>query len=95
MIDPTKETQGLSEKVRNGFVTWDDVIRQLGGDPDSVAERIKANNELFDKYGFVLACDPRHETSQQRGDPAGDTGQADQGDQVNKTTKTGSQSNKK
>lgn len=59
MLDPVKETKGLSEQVRNGFISWQDAVRQQGDDPDVVADELKADYELFVKFGLMLACDPR------------------------------------
>lgn len=51
MIDPGKETAALKEAVRNGFMSWSDVVRQLGLDPDEVAAELKkdwANGLIVD-----------------------------------------------
>lgn len=61
MIDPVKETKGLSEQVRNGFVSWQEAVRQMGYDPDMTADELKQDYERFDAAGFLLSCDPRYD----------------------------------
>lgn len=63
MIDPTKEIPGIIKQVRAGFKPWQDAVRELGYDADNVADKIKEDNELFDKYGFILDTDPRNITN--------------------------------
>lgn len=59
LIDPVKETKGMSEMVRNGFMSYPEMVRSLGQDPDEVIEQIKACNEKLDQAGIVLVSDPR------------------------------------
>lgn len=59
MIDPVKETKGLSEQVRNGFISWQEAVRQMGYDPDMITEELAQDYAQFEKLGFMLACDPR------------------------------------
>lgn len=61
MIDPLKETKGLSEKVRAGFGSWQSVIRELGGDPEEVYNQMAEDKKKFDKEGFKLTSDARHD----------------------------------
>lgn len=61
MIDPTKETKGLSELVRNGFESKQNVIRQLGGDPEVVMSQIVEDNAAADEAGLKLVSDARHD----------------------------------
>lgn len=63
MIDPTKEIPALIKQVRAGFKPWQEVVRELGYDADTVADKIKEDNELFDKLGFVLDSDARKVTN--------------------------------
>lgn len=60
MIDPTKEITGLSSKVLNGFDSWQNVVRQLGGDPELLLQQLTEDNAKFDKAGVKLACDGRN-----------------------------------
>ena len=60
MVDPKAETENVITRVRNGLTTWPDALRELGiTDPKRHAEQIKKANEMIDKYGLVLDCDPR------------------------------------
>ncbi len=61
MIDPVKETKGLSDQVRNGFISWQEAVRQQGYDPDEVAAELDADYKAFEQFGFMLSCDPRHD----------------------------------
>ena len=63
MLDPVKETKGLSEQVRNGFTSWQDAVRQQGDDPELLAAEMKTDADLFVKLGFMLSCDPRFDTN--------------------------------
>lgn len=71
MIDPVNEVKGLSEEVRNGFASWEDVARRLGQDPDILMEQLVENNKLFEANGLMLACDPRYDTNRTNGPAAG------------------------
>lgn len=60
MVDPKAETENVITRVRNGLTTWPDALRELGiTDPKRHAEQIKKANDMIDKYGLVLDCDPR------------------------------------
>jgi len=59
MIDPVKETEGLISKIRAGLMSWQEAVRSLGYDPDSVAEELESDYKKFDKLGLKLECDLR------------------------------------
>lgn len=60
MVDPKSETATVKERLRSGLVTWPNALRELGiTDPDGHAAEIAKSNEMFDKLGLVLDCDPR------------------------------------
>ena len=61
MIDPVKEINGLSALVQNGFDSWQDIVRQLGYDPDLVIDQFKEDIKRFDSAGVKFACDFRQE----------------------------------
>lgn len=63
MLDPIKETKGLSEQVRNGFKSWQDAVREQGDDPDVLLDELSADYDAFAKLGFMLACDPRFDAN--------------------------------
>ena len=69
MIDPVKETKGLSEQVRNGFISWQEAVRQMGYDPDMIAEELSQDYKAFETLGFMLACDPRFDVNRQASTP--------------------------
>lgn len=59
MIDPAKEINAMKTAVRNGFVSWSDVVRENGYHPQDQAEQISQDYDLFDINGLTLDCDPR------------------------------------
>lgn len=60
MVDPKTETDNVRSRLRSGLVTWPNALRELGiTDPLAHAAEISKANELFDKLGLVLDCDPR------------------------------------
>lgn len=61
MIDPVKETEGLNAQVRAGFVALQDVIRQLGGDPDEVLAKIAEDRAAQDAIDAQFTSDPRYD----------------------------------
>jgi lambda family phage portal protein len=71
MIDPVKETKALSEMVRNGFMSWQEVVRELGYDPRETLKQLAADKTSFDEEGLELTCDGRF-----------DAGKSDEGSTV-------------
>jgi lambda family phage portal protein len=67
MIDPEKETVANTKRVRSGFASWSDVVRESGRDPQKVATLIAADLKRFDDLGIVLDVDPRHVSTQGQG----------------------------
>lgn len=61
MIDPVKETKALALMVRNGFISWQEAVRERGADPDDLLEELKKDADNFDKYDLQLDSDPRRE----------------------------------
>lgn len=59
MLDPDKEAAAYLRAVRNGQMTWAQMIRSLGYDPTEQLDEIEAMNEEFDRRGIVLDIDPR------------------------------------
>jgi lambda family phage portal protein len=64
MIDPEKEGLALQRLMRIGGLTWPEMVRERGYDPEAQLEEIRDWNERFDAAGVVLDSDPR-KTSQQ------------------------------
>lgn len=67
MIDPSKEIKAMSEAVRNGFESWSDIVRQLGGDPAKVRKELEDDYTAFDTAGLMLTCDPRYDPTRTNG----------------------------
>jgi lambda family phage portal protein len=62
MIDPAQEGLALQRLLRIGALTWPEMIRQLGWDPDEVLTEIQTWNQKLDAAGVVLDGDPRKST---------------------------------
>lgn len=52
MIDPVKEIKAMIDEVRAGFKSWEEAVKENGYDPETVAQEIKRNQDLFDKLGL-------------------------------------------
>lgn len=82
MIDPSKEIKAMSEAVRNGFVSYSEMVRQMGGDPAEVLAQLGADYKAFDAAEMMLSCDPRYDAARKippdeelpGGDPNGNDG---------------------
>lgn len=61
MIDPVKETKALSEKVRNGFMSWQDAVRSLGYNPEEILAEMIKDAKAFDAAKLMPECDPRYD----------------------------------
>lgn len=70
MIDPVKEVHGMSEMVKNGFASWQEIVRQNGGDPDELAVELGKDIETFDALNMKPACDPRYGVQPKQPTPA-------------------------
>jgi lambda family phage portal protein len=91
ILEPDKEGIAYSRMIRNGLMTLPQVIGALGEDSTSQLMEIKETNELLDKLGIVLDCDPRRTNAtgqaQQLGggkpgsSGADDADESDEGDQ--------------
>lgn len=84
MVDPEKETVANTKRVRSGFASWSDVVRESGRDPQRVANLIAADQERFDKLGIVLDVDARRVSAQGQG---GVNQQQEDGSDVSTTKK--------
>ena len=63
-VDPQADAQSAVLEVRNGFRCWQDVVAEMGLNPDEVLDGIQAFNEACDDRGIVLDSDPRRTTAQ-------------------------------
>lgn len=59
LLDPDKEAAAYQRRVRNGQMTWPQMIRELGEDPAAQLDEIERFNTEIDKRGITLDCDPR------------------------------------
>lgn len=62
MTDPAREIPPIIAKVRAGFCSLPEAIRQEGYDPDDVMDEIIEFNRLLDENDLVLDTDPRRIT---------------------------------
>lgn len=62
LLDPDKEGLAIARLVRIGAVTWPEMQRERGNDPDVVLREIQDWNAKFDAAGVVLDSDPRKTT---------------------------------
>lgn len=67
MIDPVKEVNGLKEQVRAGFMSWQEAVRTLGYDPDTVLVQLKDDFEKLAEFGLMLTVDPRYDPARKPG----------------------------
>lgn len=83
ILEPDKEGLAYQRMIRNGLMTLQQAIRELGYDPTEQLDEIERTNKELDKRGIVLDSDPRYMTvagqvqQQQKqlaagGDPDGD-----------------------
>lgn len=59
MLDVDKESKAYQQRVRNGQMTWQQMVRELGEDPDQMLDEIQELNAELDRRGIALDCDPR------------------------------------
>jgi lambda family phage portal protein len=64
MIDPAAEGLAYQQIIRIGGMTWDEMVRERGYDPEDQLAEIVARNKKWDAAGVTFDCDPR-KTSQQ------------------------------
>ncbi len=66
-IDPLKEIEALSARVRGGFMSWQEAVRSMGYDPEMVFEQLQEDGKKFSESGLMPESDPRFDAN--RGDP--------------------------
>lgn len=59
MIEPDKEGLAYSRLVRNGVITFSDMVREQGGDPDAHFAEYAADLQRLDKHKIQLDSDVR------------------------------------
>jgi lambda family phage portal protein len=63
ILEPDKEGLAYQRAVRNGQMTWAQMVRELGFDPIEQLDEIEEMNKALDERGIVLDIDPRRTTS--------------------------------
>lgn len=59
IVDPAREFEALKGAVRSGFASRQQVIRQLGVDPERLLEEIAQDKAEADRLGLLFDSDPR------------------------------------
>lgn len=62
MIEPDKEGLAYQRNVRIGAITWPEMVRERGYDPEAVLAEMQEWNEKLDAAGIVLDSDARKMT---------------------------------
>lgn len=65
IVDPTREFSALREAVRSGFASRQQVVRQLGIDPERLLEEQAQDRDEADRLGLPFDSDPRADVSRQ------------------------------
>ncbi|VDC31412.1 phage portal protein [Pseudogemmobacter humi] len=65
IVDPAREFAALREAVRSGFMSRQQVVRQLGFDPERLLEEQTQDKEEADRLGLPFDSDPRADVSRQ------------------------------
>lgn len=58
MLEPDKEALGYSRMIRNGQMTWSEMVREQGGDPETHLIELTSDMKKFKAAGLILDCDP-------------------------------------
>lgn len=65
-IDPMKEIKAMVERVRGGLISWQEAVRELGYDPETLMEELKADAAAFDAAGLMPTTDARYDATRQK-----------------------------
>lgn len=65
LVDPAREIGALNEAVRAGFQSRQGVVRQLGVDPERLAQEQLQDKGDADRLGLLFDSDPRADVSRQ------------------------------
>lgn len=63
IVDPAREFSALREAVRSGFASRQQVVRQLGIDPERLLEEQAQDRDEADRLGLPFDSDPRADAS--------------------------------
>lgn len=64
ILDPVQESTAYQRLVRVGALSWPEMVRERGYDPEAVLTEIAEWNAKFDALGVILDSDPRKTTQQ-------------------------------
>lgn len=59
MIDPVKETEAIITAIRGGLTSWQEAVRELGFDPDTLLAHMQEDMKKFDAMGIAMDSDAR------------------------------------
>lgn len=62
MLEPDKEGLAYTRQVRSGAMTHDEMVRELGGDPDTHWDEYAEGLKRLDRLGIVIDSDARKVT---------------------------------
>jgi lambda family phage portal protein len=60
-IDLGKDIKAYREAIRCGLMSWRDVVKAMGYDPDELAKELQSDTAMFDALGLMLDIDLRTE----------------------------------
>lgn len=63
IVDPAREFSALREAVRSGFASRQQIVRQLGIDPERLLEEQAQDKDEADRLGLPFDSDPRADSS--------------------------------
>ena len=64
MIQPKEEIEALVMQVRAGLKSWQEAVRELGLNPETVLSELQKEQKNFDSAGLILTVDARHNLMQ-------------------------------
>lgn len=65
IVDPAREFAALREAVRSGFASRQQVVRQLGIDPERLLEEMAQDKAEADRLGLPFDSDPRADVARE------------------------------
>ena len=69
IVDPSREFTALKEAVRSGFASKQQIIRQLGVDPERLLAEIAQDRDEADALGLIFDSDPRADPARKATEP--------------------------
>lgn len=59
IVDPAREIPAMRDAIRAGLASWQGTVRELGRDPERLAEEHAEDHALADTNGFAFSSDGR------------------------------------